>query len=313
MKKAISLFLAFLLSCSLLITASAEYTVLEENSKTFSSIYSKKTQYEGIYANDAYDYAMKVDDNGISRYIPLEKIEIGINEDNKVREFSRRTDIPKEVIQDFIEVYEQQKKIGSSNFKAVLFTPAPEIKASSPDVFYHQDSSGRDMMGYKYFYYNLSTGWKDVKRGTGTKTVASSLTNVALITAGMANKYISYAQSGANLLQVFYNHYGVNNVTASTSDYLEARLVWDETKQYTYAYDGEWKLGLYTSYVIVKKIGVEEYFYKSGKAPYTSDRTVNVHIYSKHYYNPWDYASAHMYNYVEEGITWKSNGITFYF
>lgn len=276
--------------------------------------YSKKTQYEDIYVNDSLEYAMKINsDNGRAIYVPVEKIEIGINDDNKISALVSRTDIPDEVIRDFLDVYTQQKEIGSSDFKAVLFAPSAETASGSPDVFYHKDSYGRDMMGYKYFYYNLSTGWKDVKRGTGTKSAASSITNAALITAGMANKYVSYIQGGANLLQAFYNHYGVNNVTASTSDYLEARLVWDETKQYTYAYDGAWQLGLYTSYIIVKKIGIEEYYYKSGKVPYTSDRTVNVHIYSKHYYDPWDYASQHMYNHVEESITWKTNGITFYF
>lgn len=316
MKKLCSVLLAIIMTFSSTMPVFAEeFQQIRED--TLQSQYNQyeATEYDEVYFEaTANEYIMRVENSGNDEiYIPVEKISIDINNVNKVDAFLNRTDIPREVLDDFETVYEQQAQLKNTDFTATLFVPKAALASSDPDKIYHKDSYGRDMLSYKYFYTNQSTGWKDVKRGSGVKELARSLKTVILATAGMASKAVSYLQSGASILQAFYDYYSVNNVTASTSDYLQARLVWDETKQYTYAYDGAWQLGLYTSYITLKKVGIEEYFYKSGKAPYTSDRTVNIHIYSKHYYDPWDYASAHIYNYVEERIKWSTNGLTFYF
>lgn len=317
MKRIVCLLLVLVFASTMITSAFADtYVETVENSAELPKEYESYSvsEYDGIYENNESDYVLKfASTSGVASYIPVEKIELKANETENINNFLTREDIPKEIRDDIRKVYNEQQLLGTTDFRVDLFAPISTNSSSGPDKLYGTDSYGRQMMGYKYFYYNLSTGWKDVKRGTGTKNAASALKSVILTTAGMANKYISYAQSGISLLNAFYNYYGLNNVTAATSDYLQARLVWDHTKQYTYAYDGAWHLGLVTSYVIVRKIGVEEYFYKSGKAPYTSDRTVNVHLYSKHYYDQWDYAAAYMYNHVEEPIKWKTNGITFYF
>lgn len=73
------------------------------------------------------------------------------------------------MLEDFAEVSYEQRMLGNNEFKEVLFAPVATTSSSGPDVFYHTDSSGRNLMGYKYFYTNQSAGWKDVKRGSAQR------------------------------------------------------------------------------------------------------------------------------------------------
>ena len=288
--------------------------------------YVKSQEYDNIY-EDGGQYVMAVnavEDPTELVVIPLEREDISFDDNDAVKRFLNRDDLPKEAISSFNNKYQAYLESEDEDMvqpSLTLFEPAQTAAtraSGDPDSISHYTYNGWKMMTYQFNYTNLSTGWKTINKGTTTKDKAALLYNVALSIGSAVNKRLSYFSSGTSILNAFLNYYGLtsNDVTKNVSDYFQARLVWDQSEKYTMRDFGgmtSWQTGLVTYKVTVRKLGQETYFAKSGKDPYTTDVTYNAMVKSAHYDSPWATAYANGSNTQWENIYWSSGDVQFNF
>lgn len=296
-----------------------------EVNKPSSTSYSESTEFDGIYKSVDGQYAMKVSAENSSKtltrssesiFIPVERIDIPFSDTIAVRAFVNRTDIPAEIINDFQDKYESYLNSNSKekeNVHATLFAPAAN---GNPDVILKYTYNGYPMQTYQFNYTNCSTGWKDVKKGAGTKDKVKLIKDVAITIGSALSTKLSYFSTGKSIWDSFAAYYKLsdNSVSTDTKDYFEARLVWDQVTKYTYTnMAGEWECGLVTYKVNIRTLGQETYFSKSGKGPYNTETAYNTVCSSPHFNDPWATAFNNGRYTVRENISWSTGDVKYDF
>lgn len=224
--------------------------------------YSRCEEFEDIYLSGD-QYVMKVTTPEENILIPVEKVAVPFTDDVAANEFMNRDDIPQEAKDSFLKKY--QSYIAAPESYDVIpamiyFEPAVATRSGSgtPDkIIHYTHTNGAPMMTYQFFFVNSSTGWKNVQKGTSTKDKTSVIYNISLSIASLGKvKVLSYFSAGQTILSAFLSYYGLttNSVTANSQDYFQARLVWDQTEQYTMADHGNgWQTGLVTYKITDRK------------------------------------------------------------
>ena len=290
--------------------------------------YCYSTAFDGVYKSMTDEYALRYEDEeGNYVFLPVTRIDVDMTNRDEVSAFLARKDIPKDILETFDSRCKEQMLTGNeasrNAFNGIKETPVATLFApkgittlanGNPDETITYTHRGTQMMSYRFYYYTLSSGWKTIKTGTNTKTVANAVYECALVAASLASKGVSYLDSAINILRAVYDAWGVVYITAHNNDYLYARIVWDQVDQYTYAHlNGGWQLGLYSQKITVSRIGTEQYYYNTNRQPFLTDRYVSVTQETANYSSPWEmtwqYAGLCYFEYV----SWSTGGISFTF
>ena len=89
---------------------------------------------------------------------------------------------------------------------ATLFAPAAN---GNPDVILKYTYNGYPMQTYQFNYTNCSTGWKDVKKGAGTKDKVKLIKDVAITIGSALSTKLSYFSTGKSILDSFLAYYNL--------------------------------------------------------------------------------------------------------
>lgn len=337
-KNLLSLILALCLCMTLIAPAWAsddDFNLKVENQKIFEDqIYQKTDFAENIFKSEDGHYIMAIqtsDSENNTPYtlmqnefiIPVERIDIDFADKQSVNTFINRSDIPEEIIDDFNNKYKQYLSTDYDELetpRAMFFMPTTTSSGPGlPDKTLYYTYKGYDMMTYQFIYTSLSSGWKNVKKGTSTMDTVKLIKDVSISIGSIISDRLAYFSTGKSIFDAFVSWAGTssNSVSPNVNDYFQARLVWDETVQHTmtdYGGTTSWQIGLVTYKVTIKKLGQETYFANTGKVPYTTDRDYNVTVKSPHYDNPWATAfTSGSYNTQWEYISWSTGSIRYDF
>ena len=161
----------------------------------------------------------------------------------------------------------------------------------------------------------MNTGFHDVGRGAKTKEEADAAIEFRLAAISMLPG-ISEICGGLSLFEKFCAVCNVGTVNASSGDYCVVRILYDETKQYTYGQQGEdWILGLMSQQIESKDFFAEQYYKNSDPATYQYKTTIPITQKTANYDSPWQkaYQGVAQMQAYDEWVTWSIGTKTFTF
>jgi len=155
-------------------------------------------------------------------------------------------------------------------------------------------------------YYNMSTGYETICKGTDTSGVANSMSNMILDLAGYGSVAVGLFNSAMTACQTYADLTGTAPISGSSEDFVQVKLNYDVSTKYTYAdlgYGDGYRLGAVTQKVRLIDIDILQYYAdcKGGKELSTHqvlDRTYTTVNYS----NPAPKAIASIYELWVERI-----------
>lgn len=175
------------------------------------------------------------------------------------------------------------------------------------------------MKNYQVVYKSLSSGTQRIKQGKSASKFASQIPSLILTLLGnTAKKELQVLSFKGSLLQIFYNVFGSDSVSANTRDYIELDLDFDKVDQWTYAKLGDsYYIGLFSQKVIIREAEIKQYYYnakkRKGNKVVTNKRGLSKVIKGEHYSSPWATAYTFAGNPRNENVHAKWGGVTFYF
>lgn len=344
MKKAISIILIVAICLSMGTIALGDNTLdnyeamATDNVVTYGGqTYFKSEEFaelcDNIYISNG-QYLMEIDGPEDSSFVPVERVDIAFSDDMAVTNFLNRTDIPQEAKDSFVQKYQAYEASTEDYMTAptlTFFEPDDAIATRSgpgvpdEDNIFHYNYNGWDMMTYQFIYEGLSTSWKNIERGRGTKDLAAAVYDVTITVASEVGSEIarrlSFISTGVSVLTAFLNAFGysANNVSENVSDYFQARLFWDQTEKYTMTDFGgatSWQTGLVTYKVRIRNLATELYLAdtKQINTEITDYENDNVVVKSPHFDNPWKTAfDRGYYNTFWEYVSWEAGGVKYNF
>lgn len=156
-------------------------------------------------------------------------------------------------------------------------------------------------------YYNLSTGYETICKGTAASAAANSMSVVILDLAGYGSVTVALFNSAMNAYQAFADITGTAPVSGSYEDFVQIKLTYDVSTKYTYADlgygDGD-RLGAVTQKVRLIDIDILQYY-----ADCNGGRELSVHqvldrtYTSVNYSNPAPKAIANIHTLWVERIS----------
>jgi len=285
-----------------------------------------QTELEGIVATSDGFYAMEVRTVFGIEYVPMGKLVIDITNEDEVKSALQRGDLTTSMIDDILFM-RQEVLDGNAPYGLVLtilcqsLLPKDMITpfGTNREITYN----GRRMRTTFTSATNRLTPLRDVARGTGTRNVASSVTNMAIIIGGTVNSTIGMVDAGVSLLQNFINIVRPPNnvIVANQGDFLQVGVRWNETIQRTYGFTSgnNWMLGLTTMRIAVNRIDTRQHFMvnNSGRESSTN-RNVFHQRESAQYAHPWTLADQRTQGLRPLGplvqpVQWRVHNTTFEF
>jgi len=156
-------------------------------------------------------------------------------------------------------------------------------------------------------YYNLSTGYQTVCRGSRTASAAYGMSGVILDLAGYGSVAIALFNSAINAYQAYAEISGTTPVCGSYEDCIQIKLNYDICTKYTYAdpgYGDGYRLGAVTQKVRLIDAAIIQYYvdYNGGREV-TTHKELNGIFLTGNFKNPAPVAAANVYMPWVEKIT----------
>jgi len=148
-------------------------------------------------------------------------------------------------------------------------------------------------------YYNLSTGYETICKGTAASTAANGMSGVILDLAGYGSVTVALFNSAVNAYQAFADITGTAPVSGSHEDFVQVKLTYDVSTKYTYAdlgYGDGYRLGAVTQKVRLIDIDILQYYaYCNGGRELPTHQVLDRTYTSLNYSNPAPKAITNIY------------------
>jgi len=112
------------------------------------------------------------------------------------------------------------------------------------------------------YYYNLSTGYETICKGSEANIAANSISSVFLDLAGYGSVAFALFNSARTAYQAYAEITGTSPVSGSYEDFVQVKLNYDVCTKYTYAdlgYGDGYRLGAVTQRVRLIYIDIFQY------------------------------------------------------
>jgi hypothetical protein len=218
--------------------------VIEGNDSYSQKEYTIETEFEGVRESSDGFYAMEVDTIIGAEKLPVGRLDVDLADANAVQALMENVNVS-----EAVKTAVQEKRalvlandidslivtLFSQNLLSVNSLPNADdslLRSSSAQSYYTYN--GSQMMTEKLYSYGLSTGWEYIQSGNNTRTVAATVYNITLAVVSVATKTLGFLAAGISIFQAFVNQFGSSWATGHTSDYAQARLIYDDVSQWTY-------------------------------------------------------------------------------
>jgi hypothetical protein len=257
--------------------------------------------------------------------IPVGKIDINLANPNQIIDAINNRLISPEVKERLKMRHKQVVESGYMVAKATFFSPdllpnnksvSTSYSAQPPYTTTYYTYNGSQMKSEQLFYDNLDTQYQVISSGSLAKNIADNICNLAVI-AVTKIKYVNFFTTAISLYDAFANAYGASWATGATNDYVQVKLIYDNTDQWTYRnINGDWYLGLVSQKAVISNIASVQYYYNKAKLSgktFERSRNVSVTHKSSDFDSPWAVAYQWCNNHVNETLSWQCGGVLFYF
>jgi hypothetical protein len=321
----------------------SETVVIPGNDELSQKEYTISTEFENIKESDDGFYAMEVASGNDIALVPVGRLDIDVVDENVFSATMQRTDISEQAKEEITANREKMIELGSLDGYEVTVFSQFLLPEDSRTVVYSMRKKGINRSygtvvpfgtTYTYETYSgipmviedvvqtgLNTTYKTVASGISAKSTAETAITIALTIVGFSSStLINYVATGISLLSYFLTTVGTSTFTASYTDTLQVRLIYDKTTRSAFLIDSNdiWHIGVTTRKVTVTKIGSEQYYYNGGNNGKTLslDRTVSQTIKGSYFDSPYSEAyfrAANNYTPANEQLQWKATDATFIF
>lgn len=271
---------------------------------------------EDIVCNNAGQYFTQVSDN---RYVSTEKIDISIDDYKTNPDLLKDKNIPSSSIELIDRVINEQDELQNNELIVSLYCTEPyQILNSSTNQLAKANQSVVET--YTVEVRNYYSAYKYVKTGTTTKTVAASLFNLILSSAGAASTSpVSVPASifgvGISALSAYQTFTNRTVSVGKPSDYMQISFKLDYLEKTSSVVTPAGNLkGCVSKKLWLDKVNYIMVFASANSVKYNKWLTINKSYKSKH----WDdSAKTALYNYhstvVDPDIVVKVGGLSYRF
>ena len=166
--------------------------------------------------------------------------------------------------------------------------------------------NGHPMKDELICYYNLSTGYETICKGTGASVAANCMGDMLLDLAGYGSAAVGLFNSAKTAYQTYADITGTTPVSGSYEDFIQVKLNYDVSTKYTYAdlgYGDGYRLGAVTQKVRLIDIGILQYYADcEGGRELSTHQVLNRTYTSVNYGDPAPIAVASIYELRVERI-----------
>lgn len=280
---------------------SVEENIPEETISSSQNL--ARTEFSNIYLTPSDDYVMRCNANS---FISVGRLDINLLNDTEYQQALQNPDIPIEVKEALSEkrelAIEDKHPSNVSFFSPDLVDNSNTATANSEEIY--EDYDGHQMKSVLLSTAGCSSKYQTVEDGKDAYRAAKSITDIVFTMSEDAQEIIPIVGKGMSLFDAFMDLFGDAVIYGNSGDYVQVRVEYDETDQWTYGKIGStWTLGLMTHEAIITEIDVFQHFYDSN-----ANRYQNKHEYpdggriaSPHFDDPWETAWKAV-GYVENEI-----------
>lgn len=293
-----------------------EKIVVEQNKAGYFVESNSKSALTGNMSKDLGIYELndgtKLSYTGTDCFQVVETIDIVLTDLDAINQVAKDYNLEKNVLEDIMRRAEMA--IASKNNIAsmtIATTPVATKGSYSVDYTYN----GHDMRDTFVYYYNINTGYRDIKEGTAAKSYANGAYNFALVCAGFASTPVALVAGGLSILGWWASHIGSTSFTGSTGDYVQVKVYYDVQDKYTYVDMGSgFQTGLVSQTVKILTNKTIQYWVNSSHG-YEEETVVspNKRVYSPNYDNAAAVAFVHAYNPLNEQMRSTIGDYTLYY
>ncbi|MDR1328186.1 MAG: hypothetical protein LBK23_01115 [Oscillospiraceae bacterium] len=266
----------------------AGIAVVIGNDELSQKDYPLDTEFDDIRKSDDGYYAMAVSTSAGEKYIPVGRLDIDLVNPDNVNTALSRTDIKPEIKEAIQESSALAIESGVGSRVVTLFSQAllPKIdllsNARKPTAvatlarksratkitpyapeYTYITYSGVPMVSERLYYTSVDSNLFTLKTGVTTKDVMATLSTMVVEVAGsFVPTLVSIVTSGFADLYAMYTNANPSAV-GNTKDKAEARITFDEIKQWTYVNppNAAWILGLYSEKLTVTAVYHYQYYW----------------------------------------------------
>lgn len=241
-------------------------------------IVATATEDEELYYIEDNEYAAEVDEN---TYQLVERTDIDVDSfDSTDAELS---DIPDNVIEELETTIAEQKELGNDEFEVSLFSTSQQW---SDDI---HTVNGLRYRNYFIKYWDLKAAVN--YNGSGTRSVASNVINLAISCAGLRWTSVGIFGAAKSLYDLFADTYG--SVSGTSSDVATAIMLWDKLWKSTHRVDGPYYNSVSTEKVWLNK---STFTLTLGSKFLTKVASLNCIIYSPRFNDPYSWLWYYSYS-----------------
>ena len=299
--------------------SNSRISIVHGTDELSTKAYPMCTEFKDIKESYDGDYAMTLSISSQTVYVPVGRLDIDLLDNTDFSNAMSQESIPLEVKERLQDQRNQAIELGYDSFSVTYFSPVLiQSSNSSPTTTYYS-YNGHQMRNDQLYSTDMDTGYTYIAQGKTVKEIASETIDIFirdLVTSAIAEQF-PIISNGLSLIE-YFNQYFPTYVTGHTNDFLQIRLVYDVTDQWTYMqdYDGRWKLGLISQNVHIDSAHSLQYYYnatlRDGRS-LESHRYPNIDLPTENFADPWAAAYQWSVQTKREEFTWKVGNVVFEF